>query len=80
MKMCIFFLFSFSTAFQKLQKIVTCFPEDKLSKIYPDLQNARPDFAELDVFLGQHILLTLEQNCNPKNYLDNFPTPKPNHE
>ncbi len=34
---------------------------------------ARPDFAELDVFLGQHILLTtkhilltLEQHFNPK--------------
>ncbi len=27
---------------------------------------ARPDFAELDVFLGQHILLTLEQHLNPK--------------
>ncbi len=25
-----------------------------------------PDFAELDVFLGQHILLTLEQHFNPK--------------
>ncbi len=24
------------------------------------------DFAELDVFLGQHILLTLEQHFNPK--------------
>jgi len=46
MKMCIFslfclnvfFYFLFSTALQKLQKIVTCFPEDKLSSIYPDLQ------------------------------------------
>ncbi len=28
--------FSFSTALKKLQKIVTCFPEDKLSSIYPD--------------------------------------------
>ncbi len=27
---------------------------------------ARPDFAELDVFLGQHILLTLEQHFNSK--------------
>ncbi len=27
---------------------------------------ARPDFAELDVFPGQHILLTLEQHFNPK--------------
>ncbi len=27
---------------------------------------ARPDFAELDVFLGQQILLTLEQHFNPK--------------
>ncbi len=25
-----------------------------------------PDFSELDVFLGQHILLTLEQHFNPK--------------
>ncbi len=38
MKMCIFVLFClkiifflFSTALQKLQKIVTCFPEDKLN-------------------------------------------------
>ncbi len=31
-------VFLFSTALQKLQKIVTCFPEDKLSYIYPDLQ------------------------------------------
>ncbi len=30
------------------------------------LSVARPDFAELDVFLGQHILLTLEQHFNPK--------------
>ncbi len=27
---------------------------------------ARPDIAELHVFLGQHILLTLEQHFNPK--------------
>ncbi len=27
---------------------------------------ARPDFAELDVSLGQHILLTLEQHFNSK--------------
>ncbi len=32
----VFFLFS--TAFQKLQKILTCFPEDKLSQIHLDLQ------------------------------------------
>ncbi len=25
---------------------------------------ASPDFAELDVFLGQHLLLTLEQHFN----------------
>ncbi len=40
---------------------------------------ARPDFAELDVFLGQQIYCwpwnnILIQNCN----LDHFPTPKPN--
>ncbi len=29
-------------------------------------EGARPDFAELDVFLGQHVLLTLEQHFNPK--------------
>ncbi len=29
--------FSFSTAVKKLQKIVICFPEDKLSYIYPDI-------------------------------------------
>ncbi len=40
------------------------------------VQYARPDFAELDVFLGQHILLTLEQHFNPKIY--HFPTSKPN--
>ncbi len=35
-------------------------------------REARPDFAELDVFLGQwdNILI---QKCN----LDHFPTPKP---
>ncbi len=27
---------------------------------------AHPDSAELDVFLGQHMLLTLEQHFNPK--------------
>ncbi len=31
-------IFSFSTVLQRLQKIVTCFPEDKISYIYPDLQ------------------------------------------
>ncbi len=31
-----------------------------------DVTDARPDFAELDVFLGQHILLTLEQHFNSK--------------
>ncbi len=31
-------IFLFSTALQKLLKIVTCFPKDKLSYIYPDLQ------------------------------------------
>ncbi len=30
------------------------------------LLTACPDFAELDVFLGQHILFTLEQLFNPK--------------
>ncbi len=30
--------FSFSTALQKLQKMPTCFPEDKISYFYPDLQ------------------------------------------
>ncbi len=45
MKMCTFFLFClniqfylFSTALQKLQKILTCFPKDKTNYIYPDLQ------------------------------------------
>ncbi len=44
MKMCKFFLFclniiflSFSTALQKLQKILTCLPEDKINSVYPDL-------------------------------------------
>ncbi len=31
-------IFSFSTALQKLQTIVTCFTGDKLSKMYLDLQ------------------------------------------
>ncbi len=36
-------------------------------------------FAELDVVLVQHKLLTLEQHFNlQKLYLDHFPTPKPN--
>ncbi len=34
----IFFFFSFSTSLQKQQKILGCFPEDKLSVIYLDLQ------------------------------------------
>ncbi len=37
------------------------------------MTEARPDFAELDVLLGQ-----LEQRFNPKNNLDHFPTAKPN--
>ncbi len=37
---------------------------------------ARPDFAELDVFLCQHNLL--EQHFIQKCSLDHFPTPKPN--
>ncbi len=31
-------IFSFSTALQRRQKIVTCFPEHKISKIYLDIQ------------------------------------------
>ncbi len=31
-------IFSVSTALKKLQKIITCFTEDKLSTIYPDFQ------------------------------------------
>ncbi len=31
-------IFPFSTALQKQQKILVCFPEDKLSTIYLDLQ------------------------------------------
>ncbi len=59
MKMCMFFLFclniiffSFSTALQKLQKIVTCFPEDKLnwpwssnSKSFPERACSRDSHA-----------------------------------
>ncbi len=48
-KMCTFFLFFqniinhiflilFSTALQMLQKILTCFPENTISEIFPDLQ------------------------------------------
>ncbi len=33
--------------------------ERSLKRESPD-SGARPDFTELDVFLGQHILLTLE--------------------
>ncbi len=32
---------------------------------HPVVCVARPDFAELDVFLSQHILLTMELNFNP---------------
>jgi len=32
----------------------------------PQAYVARPDFAELGVFPGQHILLTLEQHLNKK--------------
>ncbi len=32
----IYIFFSFSTALQKLQNILTCFPEGKISKFYPD--------------------------------------------
>ncbi len=39
---------------------------------------ARPDIAELDVFLGQHILLTLEHILIQKYNLNHIPTPKPN--
>ncbi len=31
-------IFSFSTALQRLKKILTGFPVDKISKMYPDLQ------------------------------------------
>ncbi len=34
----ILFFSPFSTALRKQQKIVSCFPEDKLSTIYLDLQ------------------------------------------
>jgi len=34
----IYFFFSFSTALRKQQKILACFPEDKLNTIYLDLQ------------------------------------------
>ncbi len=34
---------------------------------------ARTDFAELYVFLGQNILLTLEQHFNPKCLSWSFP-------
>ncbi len=37
-----------------------------LQKQWSVIHEALPDFAELDVFLGQHILLTLEQHFNPK--------------
>ncbi len=44
----IFFFISFSTALQKLQKIVTCFPEDTLSEIYSS--NLKFDLQILKVF------------------------------
>ncbi len=37
-----------------------------LNGLAPAYCTARPDIAKLDVFLGQHILLTLEQPFNPK--------------
>ncbi len=42
------------------------FLEQHLRMISEGSCDARPDFAELDVFLGQHILLTLEQPFNLK--------------
>jgi len=35
---CVYFSYLTNTALQKLQKILTCFPEDKISYIYSDLQ------------------------------------------
>ncbi len=35
---CLNIIFLFSNALQRIQKIVTCFPEDKISKMYPDHQ------------------------------------------
>ncbi len=42
--------FSFRTALQRLQKIITCFPEDKLSQMYPDLQIQKVLMPRLLVF------------------------------
>ncbi len=39
--------FPFSSALRNQQKILACFPEDKLSTIYPDLQIQKGlDFSE----------------------------------
>ncbi len=63
MKMCIFFLFClniifvlFSSDLQKLQKILTCFPEDKLNTIYPDLQIQKV----FTPWLLMHVVILLE--------------------
>ncbi len=43
-------------------KLITLFQQ---TQTYMMNREARPDFAELDVFLGQHILLTLKQHFIP---------------
>ncbi len=50
-----YIFFSFSTDLQRLQKILTSFPEDKISYIYPDLhikKRFHPPSSYLIVFLS----------------------------
>ncbi len=54
-----------------LQYFFLLFAKFSLIKLISSFWNysrleARPDFAELDVFFGQNILLTLEQHFNQK--------------
>jgi len=43
-----------------------CFKSINLTKALSIHPSECPDFAELDVLLGQHILLTLEQHFKQK--------------
>ncbi len=48
----------------------------KVSSIIQYIWQARPDFAELDVFLRQHILWPWNDILIQDLNLDHFPTPK----
>ncbi len=54
------------TRFAQYNLVIICHSSTPLFTSEGMSSWARPDFAELDVFLVQHILLTLEQHFNPK--------------